>query len=45
MPICCCMGEAAGLAAFLAKANGGNVKNIDIAALHKLLDENGAKYR
>ena len=45
MPICCCMGEAAGLAAFLAKENGGDVKKIDIAALHKLLDENGAKYR
>lgn len=45
MPICCCMGEAAGLAARLAKDNGGNVKKIDIAALHKMLDENGAKYR
>lgn len=45
MPICCCMGEAAGLAARLAKDNGGNVKKINIAALHKMLDENGAKYR
>ncbi len=44
MPICCCMGEAVGLAAFLARNNGGNVKKIDMAALHRMLDENGAKY-
>ncbi|MGN1121439.1 MAG: FAD-dependent oxidoreductase [Eubacteriales bacterium] len=44
MPTCCCLGEAAGVAAALAKQSGCSVKQIDIDALHKMLDENGAKY-
>lgn len=42
MPIVCCLGEAAGVAAALAKQSGRNVKNIDIAALQAKLVENGA---
>ena len=44
MPICCCLGEAAGLACALAAKDGRSVQSVDIDALHKMLDENGAKY-
>lgn len=44
MPTCCCLGEAAGLASVCAKEQGCDLKHIDIAKLHQMLDENGAKY-
>ena len=44
MPTCCCLGEAAGVAAALAHKSGCGVKQIDIDELHSMLDENGAKY-
>lgn len=43
MPICCCLGEAAGEAAVLAAENGQNVAEISVATLQKRLTENGAK--
>lgn len=42
IPICCCMGEAAGVAVALAKNSGKNVHTVDIGALRRKLKENGA---
>jgi hypothetical protein len=42
MPICRCLGEAAGTAAALAHKTHTNAHNIDIKALQKKLKENGA---
>lgn len=42
MPICCCLGQAAGTAAAIAKKSGKNVKEIDTDELRKVLLENGA---
>jgi hypothetical protein len=43
MPICACLGEAAGTAIGLAKNTGLNTHTIDIKALQKLLTDNGAQ--
>ena len=43
MPICACIGEAAGVAASIAKKNNQAVQAIDIASLQALLKQKGAK--
>lgn len=43
MPICACMGEAAGIAAYVADKNGTGVNDINIKELQSLLRENGAQ--
>lgn len=42
MPICCCLGEAAGTAIAIAHNTNKNVHTVDIKALQKTLTENGA---
>lgn len=42
MPICACMGEAAGLAVALAHKTGANAQSVDIKALREKLLEKGA---
>ena len=42
MPICCCLGEAAGTAVAMAQNTNRNVHTVDIKALQKTLTENGA---
>lgn len=42
MPICCCLGEAAGTAVSLAHKSDKNVHTIDIKELQKTLIDNGA---
>ena len=42
MPICCCLGQAAGTAAAIAKKSGKSVKEIDTDELRKVLIKNGA---
>ena len=42
MPICCCLGQAAGTAAALALKSNKNAHTVDISALQKKLIENGA---
>lgn len=42
MPICCCMGEAAGTAISIAYKTDKNVHTVDIKAVQKRLKENGA---
>ena len=42
MPICCCIGEAAGTAIALAHKTNENVHMVNIKALQKKLTENGA---
>lgn len=42
MPICCCLGEAAGTAIAIAHNANKNLHTIDIKALQKTLTENGA---
>lgn len=42
MPICCCLGQAAGTAAALAFRTGKNAHTVDVATLQKRLVENGA---
>ena len=42
MPICACMGEAAGTAIALAKHSGGNTRTLDVGQLRARLRENGA---
>lgn len=42
MPIVCCLGEAAGVAAAVAVKNGTNAENADISEIQKILEENGA---
>lgn len=44
MPICCCIGEAAGTAA-VAKLSNRDVKSIDIKSLQDKLEANGAVIR
>ena len=44
LPIVCCLGQAAGLAANLAVKRGVSPKYIDIEALHALLTKQGAVY-
>jgi len=43
MPICACLGEAAGVAASIAKKENSAVQEIDVSRLQKLLREKGAK--
>ena len=42
MPICCCLGEAAGTAVAIAHKTNENVHTVDIKTLQKKLTENGA---
>lgn len=42
MPICCCLGEAAGTAIAIAHNTNRNVHTVDIKTLQKKLTENGA---
>ncbi len=42
MPIVCCLGEAAGVAAAIAHKNGTATKDADISEIQKILVENGA---
>ena len=42
MPICCCLGEAAGTAIAIVHNTTKNVHTVDIKALQKKLTENGA---
>lgn len=42
MPICCCMGEAAGIACAVAAASGKNLHDVDIKKVQSVLRENGA---
>lgn len=44
MPICCCLGQAAGTAAAAAKEQGSDVNSIDVKALQRRLKKNGAIY-
>lgn len=44
LPIVCCLGEAAGLAASLAIKESISPKNVNIQELHALLKKNGALY-
>ena len=43
MPICTCMGEAAGVAAAQAVHTGKNAHTLDIHAVQQMLEANGAK--
>jgi len=45
MPICTCMGEAAGIAAAQAVHTGKNAHTLDIHAVQQILEANGAKIR
>lgn len=42
MPICCCMGEAAGTAVAIAYKTNKNTHTVDIKSVQKTLKENGA---
>ena len=42
MPICCCLGEAAGTAAAIAHKTNRTAHTVDIIALQQKLKENGA---
>jgi len=42
MPICACMGEAAGVACAVAREAGANLQNVDIKTLRAELIKNGA---
>lgn len=42
MPIVCCLGEAAGIAASVAAKNGTTVADADIKEIQRILTENGA---
>lgn len=42
MPICACMGEAAGIALAIAKADGQNARTVDVAKLQQRLLQKGA---
>ena len=44
MPICACMGEAAGLALAIAKQSGANAHTVDIKKLQQKLKENNARF-
>lgn len=44
MPICCCMGEAAGAAVALACKKSTSTKAVNIDELHKVLDKHGLMY-
>ena len=42
MPICACLGEAAGIAAVVAYHSGKSAHTVDVNAVRKKLRENGA---
>ena len=42
MPICCCLGEAAGTAAAIAHKTNTTAHTVDIKALQQKLKDNGA---
>ena len=42
MPICCCLGEAAGTAVAIAHKTNSNAHSVDITALQQKLKDNGA---
>ena len=42
MPVCCCIGEAAGTAAALALKNQSSVNDVDTDELRKVLQDNHA---
>lgn len=42
MPICACLGEAAGVAIAVAKQSGANAHTLDVSTVQKKLRENGA---
>ena len=42
MPICCCIGEAAGVAASLASKNNLDMKNVPVGKIQEILINNGA---
>lgn len=44
MPICCCLGEAAGTAAAIAFRTNTNAHSVDIKAVQQKLKENGAEF-
>ena len=43
MPIVCCLGEAAGVGAFVASQNGTTAADADIREIQRILIENGAR--
>jgi len=43
MPLCSCMGQAAGLAAAMAAKKGNSFKDTDIKLLRETLKKQGAK--
>ena len=45
MPICACTGQAAGVAAAIAKKTNATVHTVDIKTVQKVLEESGAKIR
>ncbi len=45
MPICCCMGEAAGIAAAVMKKSGTDNKTVDVKEVQRILEANGAAIR
>jgi hypothetical protein len=44
MPICCSMGEGAGVAVSIGLKEGIHLPDIDAVELHRLLDQYGALY-
>ena len=44
MPICACLGQAAGTAIAVSKNSGTNTRSVDIKKVQKKLQENGAVY-
>lgn len=44
MPISTCIGEAAGIAAYMALKKNVSFRDVDICEVHKLMDEYGALY-
>ena len=42
MPICCCLGEAAGMAVAIAHSTNTDVHSVDVALLRQKLKDNGA---
>lgn len=43
MPICCCMGEAAGAAASIAAKGGTAMKNVDIKEVQHIIEHHGGR--
>ncbi len=45
MPICCSIGEGAGIAAAVAFQNGTDTRGVDIAKVHEIMDRYDAMYQ